>query len=180
MRLIEIILNNLISGKELISIKYSQIKLPIEIEAKRLPQIEKFSKSKIFAKKIIHLTVGNVTFHIIDGYITYKRYIEVKEIKKRNSILFFKHKTKYITDEDAILSIIKKYKCIAKKDFDEKKNVPFYYIWMPAYAITDLEKYEEINHNEYKQIQRKFNHYKLKIKRKLIESKTLKFKETKL
>lgn len=168
----EDILKRLVAGNDPITVKYSQDKLPITIKSSKLPEIEKFTKSKIFSRRIMNLSIGDKTYLIVDGYITYKRYVDMKEVQKTRSFIIFKKTTTvFESDEEDIKKIIAKYKLIAKKGYDEKLNKSFYYIWMPAYVITDLINHEEIQHNEFKQIQRKFNKYKMALKRKLIDAK---------
>lgn len=143
------------------------------ISSTKLPKYDKFFASKIYPKKVLKLIINDEVFIIINGYVTFRRNIKMsKSVSKKRLFLFFnKNVVTYTSDETQIIEYLKQEKIIYKKDFDEKRNVAFYYFWKVAHLIISQTGIEEIEHQQLRKIKHAITHYNVERKKITIKSK---------
>jgi len=172
--LLEKILKELGNTKNVISVNQQSEKLPKVIYSKKLPATDGFQASRIHTKKTLVMSANRNTYFIIEGYVTFKRYVKLTEkIEKHPYLIFFRKTVRtLISDEKEIISYLTNEKIDWKKDFDEVKLKTFYYFWKPTYLIIDSkENVEEITHKDFQNLKHSFLGYKSKIKRKYVKKK---------
>lgn len=168
------ILNNLKDSNNTIFVTQERGKIPTIIHSKKLAKVDKFQASKIHAKKTLVMTINEKKYYIIEGYVTFRRYIKVTEKIETKKILYiFKKKIKsYINDETEILRVLNNENVEWKKDFDEPNSASYYYFWKPAYLIVGpRNSVEEISHQDFESLRHAFLRYKAKKKREHINKK---------
>lgn len=143
------------------------------ISSTKLPKCDKFFASKIYPKKVLKLIANDEVFIIINGYVTFRRNVKMtKTVSKKRTFLFFnKNVVTYASDETQIIEYLEKEKIIYRKDFDEKRNVAFYYFWKAAHLLISQTDIEEIDHQQLRKIRHAITHYNIERKKIIIKSK---------